>query len=562
VSGLFGLLNLGARSLNAAQFAQATVGNNAANSATPGFSRRRAQIVEGPVINAQIRVGSGVHIAGLQRIRDSLLDGQWRLDSEDLQFAKAHAGVLSQVGELFTPPDDNALISSLNAFFAAFGDVASRPEDTAARRVLVSQGQGFADAVRQAKKTVLGLESDTFTALSDRVSEVNGVAARLAALNTVIRQNQGDPSLLDERDRLVDRLSELIGVRATESNDGTVQVVVSGTGVQLVDGDLAGTLALTGAPTGGSVSVTLNGVTLAEPNGEIGGLFAARSSITDGLPYVLDSLDALARDVITAVNGVHASGSGLTLLQSVTGSVTVANPALPLAGAGLIPPPIAGTLTLGVFDSSGAFISSGTVTVTPSTMSLTALAAALDALPNIDASASGGKLVISAASAANRLAFGPDLSSSLVALGINGFFIGTDASTIAVSPELTGDPNLVAAAQADLTAGAVSPGDGRNARALAALAGADLATGGSQTAAEYLGALGGTLGAATRAASARATTLEIVVRAADDQRQSVAGVNLDEELADMVRYQHAFEASAKFIKTIDEMVSTLLGLVG
>lgn len=562
MSGLFGLLNLGTGSLNAAQFAQATVGNNAANSATPGFSRRRAQIVEGPVIDAQIRLGSGVRVAGLQRIRDTLLDGQWRLDSEDLQFAKAHAGILSQVGELFTPPDDNALISSLNALFAAFGDVASRPEDAAARRVLLSQGQAFAEAVRQAKKTVLGLESDTFTTLGDRVSEVNTVAARLAALNTVIRQNQGDPSLLDERDRLIDRLSELIGVRATESNDGTVQVVVSGTGVQLVDGAVAGTLAVTGTPTGGAVSVTLNGVILPSPSGEIGGLVAARSSTADGLPYVLDSLDALARDVITAVNGVHASGSGLTLRQSVTGSVTVANPALPLVGAGLIPPPTAGTLTLGVFDSSGAFISSGTVTVTPSTMSLTALAAALDALPNVDASVSGGKLVISAASAANRLAFGPDLSGSLVALGINGFFIGTDASSIAVSPDLTSDPNLVAAAQADLTAGVVSPGDGRNARALAALADADLAAGGSQTAAEYLGALGGTLGAATRAASARATTLETVVRAADDQRQSVAGVNLDEELADMVRYQHAFEASAKFIKTIDEMVSTLLELVG
>jgi flagellar hook-associated protein 1 FlgK len=239
----------------------------------------------------------------------------------------------------------------------------------------------------------------------------------------------------------------------------------------------------------------------------------------------------------------------------------VANPAAMLNAAGLTPTPVAGTLTLGVFDGAGNFISSGNVVVDPATMSLNSLAAAIDALPNISASVSSGRLVVNATNPAQRIAFGTDTSDSLVALGMNGFFTGIDAAAIAVSSTLVTDPTLIAAAQADFVAGVVNPGDNRNAQALALLGRANIVSGNTQTAADFLGATGGTVGSATRAASTRAETLEVAVRAADNQRQAVAGVNLDEELADMVRFQRTYEASARFVRTIDEMIGTLLEIV-
>jgi flagellar hook-associated protein 1 FlgK len=558
---MFGLFNIGTRSLAAAQFAQATAGNNAANSATPGYSRRRANITEGRTIDSTPPTGTGVQIVGLERLREALLDNQWRLDSDDMRFSKAQAGILEQVGTLFTPAEDNALNTSLNALFAAFGDLAARPEDTSVRRVLLTQGQTFVDAVRLARNKVLNLQSDTFVTIGDRVTEINAAAQRLAGLNADIANYPNDASLRDERDRVVDRLAELIGVRATQRSDGAYQVVIEGSGIQLVDGRRAATLARTGNPTTGSAGITADGIALASVGGELGGLLAARNSTSDGLPYVVNALDTLAGDVITAVNRVHASGSGLTLQQSVTGSVTVSNPAALLNAAGLTPTPVAGTLRLGVFDSTGTFVSTSTLAIDPATMSLNSLATAIDALPDISASVSSGRLVVNATNAANRIAFGPDTSDSLVALGMNGFFTGTTAGTIAVSTTLTADPNLVAAAQADFTAGVISPGDGRNAQALAALGRATIANGNTQTGAEYLGTVGGTVGNATRAASTRADTLEAAVRAADTQRQSVSGVNIDEEMADMVRFQRAYEASARFIRTIDEMVGSLLEII-
>jgi flagellar hook-associated protein 1 FlgK len=560
--GLFQLLGMGARSLSAAQLAQATVGNNAANAATPGYSRRRTSLVEAPAVQLGNMVfGTGVRTADLVRLRDALIDVQRRADSQEFQYSKAQRGLLEQVESLFGPADETGLATTLNGLFTAFGDLATHPEDLATRQALLGQGQAFADASRQTRDRLGRLLGDTFTSISHLVNEVNTTASRLATLNAERVAGVSDPALADEQDRLADRLAELIGARATQRTDGTVQVVIEGTGIQLVDAARAATVALTGMPSIGTASLTVDGLAVAQTRGEIGGLLSMRNSSVDGLPKVIADLDALITGVVTAVNRVHASGAGRNLAQSVTGSVVVGNPALPLSTQGLTPPPVAGTLQLGVFTAAGAFVSTASVPVNPAVMSLNDLATAIDALPDVSASVSGGRLVVNATNPANRVAFGPDSSDSLVALGVNGFFTGTSAATIAVSASLTADPYLIAAAQADFTAGVVSPGDGRNAQALAALATATVLGGGTQSPSDFLGAVGAAVGTTARNASARADTQEALLQAAEAQRQATSGVNLDEELADMVRYQHAYEASAHYVRTVDQMIQTLLGIM-
>jgi flagellar hook-associated protein 1 FlgK len=562
MSGLFQLLSMGARNLSTMQYAQATTGNNAANAATPGYSRRRTMLVESqPVIGPLGTVGTGVEAGGLQRLRDALLDTQLRLDSEDYQFAKAQQGVLDQVGALLSPPDENALATSLNALFAAFGDLATRPEDTAVRTTLIAQAQTTVAAFHQASDTLDVITRDTFASIEDRVAEVNSRARDLAALNLSFKTRPGDPALLDQRDRLITRLAELVGVRATTAQDGTASVVVNGTGVQLVDGLRSGTLAVTGQPSTGSATLTVDGFTLAAPGGEIGGLLHMRNSSVDGLPSVARALDDLAAGLISAVNRVHASGSGLVPVSSFTGGVAVANPAAPLATAGLTPAPVSDTLNLGIVDPTGAAVSNGSVVIDPATMSLTALAAAIDALPDVAASVSNGRLTVVAENAANAVVLGADGSGSLAALGVNAFFTGTSAHTIAVDAGVAADARRIAAARADVTTGVMSPGDATNARALAALGTARVFSSNTATAAEFLGAIGGAVGTAARAAGDRVDTLGSVIDATKTQQESIAGVNVDEELADMVRYQHAYEASAKFVKTIDDMLRTVLDLL-
>jgi flagellar hook-associated protein 1 FlgK len=562
VSGLLQLLSLGARSLSASQLAQATVGNNAANAATPGFSRRRVTLTEAPGLQIpQGFLGTGVVAEDVVRLRNAFIDVQRRLDRQELNYSTAQADILAGAETFFAPADASGLATSLNGLFAAFGDLAVRPDDGAVRRALLIEAQAFVDAVRQTRVRLDQLKSDTFGAIETRVTEINDVAGRLARLNAEMSQAAPDPSLADERDRLADRLAELIGVRVTTRPDGTVQAVVDGTGIQLVDGSRAATIVATGTAMAGTVGLTIDGIALASVRGELGGLLAARNSTADGVPSIIANLDSLASGVITAVNRVHASGAGLTLPQSVTGSVTVATPAAMLDAAGLMPTPANGTLELGVFTAAGVFVSAGSVAVDPATMSLDDLAAALDALPDITAAVVAGQLQVSATNAGNRLALGPDSSDSLVALGVNGLFTGSDSASIAVSSALTADPSLIAAAQADFTAGVVSPGDGRNARALQALAASRVFGTSSETATEFLGTVGGAVGATVQAARARVDVHEALLAAAEAQHQAASGVNLDEELADMVRYQRSYEAAARYIRTIDEMVGTLMEIL-
>ena len=220
-----------------------------------------------------------------------------------------------------------------------------------------------------------------------------------------------------------------------------------------------------------------------------------------------------------------------------------------------------GTLNVGVFDASGNFVSSGSVAVDPTTMSLNSLAAAINALPNVSASVVGGQLVVSAANPANRIAFGSDSSDSLVALGVNGFFTGTDAASIQVSSTLQATPNLIAAAQADFTTGTISAGDNRNALALAALGTTRFLAGGQQTPDEALGALGADVGGWAQSANTRVDPQQALLDAANAQFQQESGVNLDEELAAMVQYQHAYEASAKYISTVNDMIQSLMDVI-
>jgi flagellar hook-associated protein 1 len=556
VSGLLQLLGVGAQSLAAQQLAEATAGNNAANSATPGYSRRRVTLIEAP--SAEPGTGGGVTATGLQRLRDALADHQFRADSRDMQFAQAQAGVLSSVSALLSPAGDTPLGNAMNGLFAAFGDLAARPEDASVRQVVVTQAQAFVDAAHGARDSIEGLARDVTQKIMDRVTEAGDAARNLAALNTSAGTQGEDPTLADKRDQLVDRLSELLGVRVVGDTNGTVTAVIDGTGIQLVSGTRAATIAARSLPDG-TVRLTVDGNEVKAPGGEIGGLIHVRNSNVDGLPAAQKGLDDLAGGVIAAVNRVHATGVGLAPAKSFTASVAVADSSAPLAADGLPVAPISGALTVSVFDATGQVVTTSSVNVDPATMSVDALATALSAIPGVSASVSAGKLTVSTTDATKGLAFAADASDVLVGLGLGGFFSGRDAGSIAVAPEIVADPSRIASGRA--SGGAVKVGDTGAASALAALGQQTILAGGTLTPAGFLGSLGAKIGAAERSATGRGDALTTALQSDDARRQATSGVSTDEELADMVRFQHAYEASAKFVSTIDQMIQAVLGMV-
>ena len=133
------------------------------------------------------------------------------------------------------------------------------------------------------------------------------------------------------------------------------------------------------------------------------------------------------------------------------------------------------------------------------------------------------------------------------------FFAGTGAADIEVNGALFGDLNLVAASTLPN-----APGDGSNALALADLQAADNLTGGSETYEEFYGGFVTRLGVAVKDAQGLARAQSLSIEHLEQLRQSVSGVNLDEEMVNLVQYQRAFEASSRVMQKIDEMLDQLI----
>ncbi|HEX8941064.1 MAG TPA: flagellar hook-associated protein FlgK [Candidatus Limnocylindrales bacterium] len=150
--------------------------------------------------------------------------------------------------------------------------------------------------------------------------------------------------------------------------------------------------------------------------------------------------------------------------------------------------------------------------------------------------------------------------SGAAGLAFFTYATGDEAASLAVNAAVAADPTKVAAATA-----ANQPGDGGQAGAIADLRSALLFGSGTQSATDFYAGLVGRVGSDTRQAADMATNQGLVVDHLQQLQQSTSGVSLDEEAADMIRFQHAYQAAARVITAMDEMLDQLVnrtGLVG
>jgi len=141
-----------------------------------------------------------------------------------------------------------------------------------------------------------------------------------------------------------------------------------------------------------------------------------------------------------------------------------------------------------------------------------------------------------------------------------GFFAGTDASDISVDPAIVGNVNNIAAAQT-ASGGAGLSGDNTNALAMANLQSSLTMSGNTANYNDFYSALVSEVGIDMQQTDQRYDYQSAMVAQLDNYRESISGVSLDEEMVNLIKYQHAYDASAKLISTIDEMLQTLINMV-
>lgn len=564
--GLLDSLQIGASGLIAQQAALQITGNNIANAATPGYARQIATLSSAgqSSFGNGITGGGGVELSAVRRAVDVALNA--RLYSANGQVAQHEIAeqTLSRIESLMNEMTDTDLSSALMDLFNSFSALSQSPQDSALRGIVLQRAATLVERFNHIREGLEQMRLDLTEQVEGAVVEADRLADAIAKINLEIVSAEANgstaASLRDQRDGLVSQLSELIGVTTREEDSGALNVYIGSEPLvyrtecrglkmtrQLVNGQPADVV--TFADNEGAIKLT---------GGRITGLQGTR----DGrLADIVSRLDTLAGQVIWQVNRLHSQGTALEGFTELHGTYQIEDSAVALNNA---------ASGLKFLPRHGSFLITVTNTVTGQTdtrqidVNLTGgagdttandLVAALNAVGGVSAGIdAGGKLVLETIDANMRMSFSADTSGVLAALGVNTFFEGSTASDIGVNAFVAADGARIAAGLSG------QPGDGGAAAALAALADTKVSEVGGMTLQQYHQRLVADVAVWTSAAADTAAGGRIVRESLSAQRESISGVSLDEEAVNLIRYQRAFQGSARFITVVDELLDTLLSL--
>lgn len=315
------LLSIAGNSVKTNQSALAVVGNNIANANTEGYVRQELDVRENlPTRAGSVVLGTGALALGTRRAYDSLLESSLRSSLSELRSQTPIVDYSNRVIDLLG--DENAtLTSALDQFFGGFRDLALDASSELKRDVVLSESQGLASRFNEIAAQLRSVDSDTFDTLQFRVTEVNSLAEQLSIVNRKLARQANlssqPPDLLNTRDLLLQKISGLMKITASEMANGEVRVNLGGSssslllvdkgnytqvGLQKRVGTLPMGLDLVLDPTGNAESLNT------QAGGEIGGLLSFRSST---LKNALEGINLLAETLSTEVNETLAKGMDL-----------------------------------------------------------------------------------------------------------------------------------------------------------------------------------------------------------------------------------------------------------
>lgn len=248
MSGLFTTLRTSNKGLQINQTALQTVSHNVSNSGTEGYSLQRIHTVTSlPLSNGSGvgQIGTGAEISSITRVRDSFLDYQIRKEKSISSQYSAREEFLSQVEAIFNEPSSTGLSSDLSSFWDAWSQLASSPESTTARTLVVSNAKSLASSINQTYEQLSELQDNAGIIIKQDVFTISGMLNQIKELNAQIKSvyvsGQTPNDLLDRRDLLLDQLSEKLEISTENGEFGGISVSarVNGGKITLIDCDNA-----------------------------------------------------------------------------------------------------------------------------------------------------------------------------------------------------------------------------------------------------------------------------------------------------------------------------------
>lgn len=560
MASIFSTFNTAKSGLTVHQSGINVTSHNIANSSTVGYSRQRAKIqTSRPItLGAEAgQVGTGAQISAIERVRDSFLDYQVRVETAELGKYSTKLDYLSQVEGIFNEPSDTGISTALSDFFDAFQELSKQSTSSSTRVVVTQKTKTLCDLLNNTYSKLEKLQENSVESLKNSVKEVNSILEQLTTVNNQIRiasitgDNPND--LMDSRDNLLDELSSKFGIDVDKTQFNGNDITATGIGANL------------------------NPLVNSEPNGEVTRLsfiseIKANNDGTHTISYFVNGdtektktitvsglaateVDTLkkTRILLTDGNGEMIDGQG----NIVKDGGNIANPIekfIPKSGE------IAGAIE--VQDSIGSYMN------------------------QLDKMAKGLALSVNAIHSGDMTSNEKDTNKIL------DFFVASDGSgetnisakNISINALILESPSLINTKE-NADAG---EGDGSRALAIAQLQSTlisiskidstttraqlckftngstmslvnDVASGTKVE--SYFQDVVDKLGVEAQHAKRVVSNEEDLLNSLDISRLSVSGVSLDEEMTNLIQYQKAYSANAKTITTVSDMLDIILGLI-
>jgi len=547
-----GIIGIGITGLNAAMAALRTTQHNIANANTAGYHRQVVQLAANPPMYTGAGfLGNGVAVTTVARIYSQFLDNElMRSQGQQARYEvySAYAGQIDRV----LGDKDSGLASALSSFFASVQEVANDPTSMAAREAMLAAGRNLAGRMNNLGATLDGMLAGINEEMASIADQANVYLRRIAELNEripLLQTSSGNVpnDLIDQREQLTAELNKLVNVTVLRGGDGSYNLYLGG-GQPLLIGDRPNLLTLAVDPYDGRVktlTLGVGGTTLSldgqlVKGGRLGGLFAVREEV---LMPAQRELGRLAMAMADQFNDQHDNGfdydgsAGADFF--IADSLLIRQP-LPYAGN-----PGSATLTATLTNSNQLTGSDYLLSYDGTNYTLTRLS---------DGASSTGDL--SEVTTIGGQPQGFSLASSGAPASGDRWLIRLTSDAARNFSVSLSEPRQIAAA----ATAAGAPGDNGNALALAALQHSKTMTNGTVTYTGHYAQLVARTASYAAEADIAAKASESLARQAFEAQQSLSGVNLDEEAANLIRYQQAYQAAARAMQVASSLLDELLAI--
>ncbi|MEI7537809.1 MAG: flagellar hook-associated protein FlgK [Comamonadaceae bacterium] len=541
------IFTIGQSALAAAQAGISTAGQNIANVSTPGYSRQGVvQTATTPQPLGFGYLGQGTQVTAIRRIYSDYLGGQVVSAQSSSSQLDAQYSLIQQIDNMLADPSAG-LSPAMQDFFNSLQDVSTYPADAPARQAALSSAQAMASRFRDLHGRLEDIRQGMNLQITDSVKSINSAAQQLVALNRAIDSAQsvsnGAPAndLLDQRDRLVSDLSKQIKVTVTQQR-GQYSVSI-GNGQPLVTGASFHTLKTVASRTDPSrleVAYDIPGqqsilTSDSLAGGALGGLLEFRSQT---LEPAQNALGRVALGLASAINDQQQSGY---TRSNVAGGNFFNLPAMRT---------VASSANQGQASISAALTDAAKLTSSDYRLQF------------VD-----GQFSLTRLSDNTVLKTSTDLNTTLSASSSEGFSIALSGSPVngdeflirptagvagSLSVAITNTNDIAAASSRN------SAGDNSNILKMIALQTGNTLNGGNDSYQSAYAQLVNQVGSKTAELAATSTSAATIRNQAQAASQNVSGVNLDEEAANLIKYQQAYQAAGKVLQLAKQMFDSLI----